>query len=91
MTKAELAKKIAQETGIETVAVLAVVESFMHNVKESVTRGQKVYLRGFGTFGSKVRKEKPGRNITARTTVIIPEHSVPFFKPCDSFKESVKQ
>ena len=90
MTKLELAKKIAQETGIETVAVLAVVESFMNNVKESVARGQRVYLRGFGTFGSKVRKEKPGRNIAARTTVIIPEHKIPFFKPSNFFKNSVK-
>jgi DNA-binding protein HU-beta len=90
MTKAEIVKEIAKSTGIETATVMAVVEGFMESVKGSLGKDENVYLRGFGTFEVKTRKAKPGRNITKNTTVIIPEHKVPTFKPCDDFKKMVK-
>ena len=85
MTKAEIVNEIAKTTGIEKTAVLATLEKFMEVVKESLANGENVYLRGFGTFQPKKRAEKKARNITAGTTVIIPAHEVPHFKPSKSF------
>lgn len=87
MTKAELVTKIAKKTGLEKAAVLAIVENFMETVKDSLTEGESVYLRGFGTFQPKTRATKTARNISADKAIIIPAHNIPSFKPCDSFKE----
>jgi DNA-binding protein HU-beta len=69
---------------------MAVVEGFMETVKGSLAKENNVYLRGFGTFEVKTRAQKTARNITKNTTVIIPEHKVPTFKPCAEFKNQVK-
>ena len=90
MTKVEIVSKISEKTGIEKVTALAVVESFMVEVKESVTNNQSVFLRGFGTFKPKKRAEKTGRNISKNTTIIIPAHNIPSFKPAKVFMEGVK-
>ena len=90
MTKAEIVREVSKSTGIEATTVMAVVEGFMETVKDSMAKGENIYLRGFGTFEVKTRKEKTGRNITKNTTVIIPEHKVPAFKPCPEFKNQVK-
>ena len=89
-TKAEIVKEVSKSTGIEANTVMAVVEGFMEAVKGSLAKENNVYLRGFGTFEVKTRKAKTGRNITRNTTVIIPEHKVPTFKPCAEFKSQVK-
>ena len=90
MTKAEIVKEVSKSTGIENATVSAVVEGFMEAVKGSLAKENNVYLRGFGRFEVKTRKAKTGRNITKNTTVIIPEHKVPPFKPCHAFKNQVK-
>lgn len=90
MTKADIVKEVSKRTGIEATAVMAVVEGFMKAVKGSLAKENNVYLRGFGTFEVKTRKTKTGRNITKNTTVVIPEHKVPTFKPCPDFKNHVK-
>ena len=90
MTKAEIVKEVSKSTGIESATVMAVVEGFMEAAKSSMGKGENIYLRGFGTFEVKTRKAKTARNITKNTTVIIPEHKVPTFKPCDEFKKMVK-
>lgn len=90
MTKAEIVSKIARETGIEKMAVLAVVEEFMGVVKGTMAEGENVYLRGFGSFVVRKRAEKTGRNISKNTTVIIPAHNIPAFKPAKSFLTDVK-
>lgn len=90
MTKAEIVREVSKSTGIEATVVQAAVEGFMEAVKGSLAKGENVYLRGFGTFESKVRKQKTARNIAKNTTVIIPEHKVPAFKPCPEFKNMVK-
>ncbi len=91
MTKAELVASVAQSTGIEKVAVAAVVESVMETIKGSVIQGEPVYLRGFGTFGIKHRAAKSARNITANTTMQIPERDIPSFKPANKFKAALKK
>jgi DNA-binding protein HU-beta len=91
MTKADIINEIADKTGIEKVAVQASVEAFMKSVKNSMVNGENVYLRGFGSFIVKKRAEKTGRNISKNTTIIIPAHYVPAFKPAKTFSEKVKK
>lgn len=90
MTKAEIVAEIANKTGVEKVAVQSVVEEFMNSVKNSMINGENVYLRGFGSFTVKKRAEKTGRNISRNTTIIIPAHYIPAFKPSKSFVAEVK-
>jgi len=90
MTKAEIVAEIATKTGIEKIAVQAVVESFMETVKDTMADGENVYLRGFGSFIVKRRAEKTGRNISKNTTIIIPAHNIPAFKPAKTFVNEVK-
>lgn len=90
MTKADIVNEISKNTGIEKVAVLKTVESFMESIKGSLVKGKNVYLRGFGSFIVKKRAEKTARNISKNTTIIIPEHFIPAFKPAKSFVVKVK-
>ena len=90
MTKADLVSKISDKLGIEKGDVQATVESFMNEVKSSLESGDNVYLRGFGSFIVKKRAEKTGRNISKNTTIKIPAHNIPAFKPAKVFVESVK-
>jgi DNA-binding protein HU-beta len=90
MTKAEIVAEIAGKTGVEKVAVQASIEAFMESVKGSLAGGQNVYLRGFGSFIVKKRAKKTGRNISRNTTIIIPEHFIPAFKPAKTFVSKVK-
>ena len=91
MTKADIVTKISDKTGIEKVAVQATVEAFMESVKNSLTDGENVYLRGFGSFIIKERAEKTGRNISKNESIIIPAHNIPAFKPAKTFVEDVKE
>ncbi|MBW8327323.1 MAG: integration host factor subunit beta [Prolixibacteraceae bacterium] len=91
MTKADIVNKISENTGIEKVTVQKTVEAFMETVKESLTEGNNVYLRGFGSFIVKKRAKKVARNISKNTTIIIPEHFIPAFKPTEKFLEQVKE
>ncbi len=90
MTKAEIVAEIANKIGVEKVAVQATVEAFMEAVKSSLAKGDNVYLRGFGSFIVKKRAEKTGRNISKNTTIIIPAHNIPSFKPAKTFVNEVK-
>jgi DNA-binding protein HU-beta len=90
MTKAELVSKISINLGLEKNEVLATIENFMEEVKNSLSEGENVYLRGFGSFIIKQRAEKTGRNISKNTTIKIPAHSVPAFKPARVFVDDVK-
>ena len=90
MTKAELVTAIAEKTGVEKLTTLAVVESMMNEIKKSNSKDESVFLRGFGTFKAIKRAEKTGRNIKKNTTIIIPEHHIPAFKPAKVFVEEVK-
>lgn len=90
MTKADLVAKISEKLGIEKGDVQATVETFMEEVKGSLENGKNVYLRGFGSFVVKTRAEKTGRNISKNTTIKIPAHNIPSFKPSKVFVEGVK-
>ena len=90
MTKADLVNEIAKETGIDKKDILLTVETMMEVIKTSLTDNENVYLRGFGSFIVKKRAEKTARNISKNTTIIIPEHNIPSFKPAKSFVSQVK-
>ncbi|MEZ3442084.1 HU family DNA-binding protein [uncultured Alistipes sp.] len=90
MTKADIVSEIAKSTGIEKVQVQTVVEAFMESVKGSLIQGNDVFLRGFGSFIVKKRAQKVARNILKGTTITIPEHNIPAFKPAKSFVAKVK-
>ena len=89
MTKADIVSEIAKSTGVEKVQVQAIVEAFMDSIKTSLTNKNNVYLRGFGSFIVKQRAEKTARNISKNTTLVIPAHNIPAFKPANCFKEEV--
>lgn len=90
MTKADIVNEISRSTNLDKAAVLQTVEKFMEVVKDSLVNGNNVYLRGFGSFIIKTRKEKTARNISKNTSIIIPEHKIPAFKPSKVFLEEVK-
>lgn len=90
MTKADIVAEIAEKTGIEKIDVQTTVEAFMSEVKSALETGENVYLRGFGSFIIKERAKKTGRNISRNTTIIIPAHNIPAFKPAKVFVEGVK-
>lgn len=90
MTKADIVNEISKSTGIEKAVVLETVEKFMETVKTSLSKGEPVYLRGFGSFIVKMRAQKTARNISKETTIIIPAHNIPAFKPAKTFMNDVK-
>jgi len=91
MTKAEIVSEISNKTGLEKQAVQTIVETFMTSVKGALAKNENVYLRGFGSFVVKQRAKKTARNISKKTTIIIPPHKVPAFKPCKTFVNVVKK
>ncbi len=89
MTKADIVNEIAKSTGTDKVLVQKIVESFMDSIKDSLMKNEPVYLRGFGSYIIKPREEKVARNISKNTTINIPAHGTPAFKPAKSFVEKV--
>ena len=90
MTKAELISLIAKNTGVEKTEVLKIITEYFDVVKKSLGESENVYLRGFGSFIIKKRAEKKARNISKNTTITIPEHNIPAFKPAKVFMEEIK-
>lgn len=90
MTKADIVNQISESTGVEKIAVQNTVEAFMEVVKKSMSKGENVYLRGFGSFIIKKRAAKTGRNISKNQSILIPAHNIPAFKPAKSFVGKIK-
>jgi DNA-binding protein HU-beta len=86
MTKADIIKDIALKIGQDNKDVSAIVESFLIVMKDSMAEGNDVFIRGFGSFINK----KIARNITKNTSIVIPEHYIPLFKPSPVFKEMIR-
>jgi DNA-binding protein HU-beta len=91
MRKADLVNQIYEKTGIPKVDILITLETMFKEVKESLANGQNIYIRGFGSFITKKRAAKIGRNIKRNTAVHIPEHYIPAFKPAKEFVQEVKE
>ncbi|HAI82529.1 MAG TPA: integration host factor subunit beta [Chitinophagaceae bacterium] len=90
MRKSDLIDRIAEQTGIPKVDILVVVEAFIKEVKLSLKQGTTVYLRGFGSFLTKRRAAKIGRNIKKNIAIDIPAHTIPAFKPSKEFLAEIK-
>ena len=90
MRKADLINQISEKTGIPKVDVLVTLETMFKEVKESLAKGENIYIRGFGSFITKKRAAKIGRNIKKNVAVNIPEHYVPAFKPAKEFVQDIK-
>lgn len=89
MTKIELVKAVAEKTGIDQPTAMAAVEGFIDTLKESLIQKENVYIRGWGTWTLKHRAKKTARNISKNTTLVIPAHDIPYFKPCKDFMDAV--
>ena len=90
MTKAELVNAIASKLGTEKNETQRIVEAFMQEIRATMYKGENVYLRGFGSFIIKARAAKTGRNICKNTSIQIPAHNIPAFKPSKTFVDKVK-
>lgn len=90
MRKSDLVNNISEKTGIPKIDVLVTVETMLKEIKENLSHGQNIYIRGFGSFITKKRAAKIGRNIKKNTAVEIPEHYIPAFKPAKEFVAEVK-
>ncbi len=90
MRKADLINKISDKTGIPKVDVLVTLETMFKEIKHSLTEGENIYIRGFGSFIIKKRAAKIGRNIKKNVAVAIPEHFIPAFKPAKEFVQDIK-
>jgi len=91
MRKADLVNQIAEKTGIPKVDVLVTLESMFKEIKDSLSKGENIYIRGFGSFITKKRAAKIGRNIKKNVAVQIPEHYIPAFKPAKEFVAEIKK
>lgn len=91
MRKADLVNAISEKTGVAKVDVLVTLEELFKEIKSTMTNGENVYVRGFGSFVIKKRAKKVGRNIKKGKSIDIPEHFIPSFKPAKVFTEQVKK
>lgn len=91
MTKLDIINDLSRKTGVDKASCRQVVESFMESVKGSIESNENVYLRGFGTFQVKRRAAKVARNISKNTSIVIPSHNIPAFKPAKEFIAAVKE
>ena len=91
MKKIEIIKNITEKSDIKKQDITYVIESFMTEIKDSLIKGENIYLRGFGSFVVKERKEKKARLIRKKETITVPAHKIPTFKVCKSFKNEVSK
>ncbi len=91
MTKADIIARIVQENGIEKSIATTVGEAFMESTRESMIGGNKVFLRDLGSFITKQRAEKKARNLSKNTTIVVPAHPIPAFRPVKTFLDAVKE
>src|SRR6185369_13736644 len=91
MRKSDLINNISDKTGIPKVDVLVTVETLIKEIKGNISKGENIYIRGFGSFITKKRAAKIGRNIKKNVAVHIPEHFIPAFKPAKEFVQEVKK
>ncbi|MBP5484339.1 MAG: integration host factor subunit beta [Bacteroidaceae bacterium] len=91
MTKLELIKEICKRTGVDNASVTNTIEAMMSVMKDTMSKGECIYLRGFGSFILKHRAQKTARNISKNQTIIVPAHDLPAFKPCKDFADMLKK
>lgn len=91
MTKADIVDKISREVDLQKKDIAFIIDSFFEMVKGSLAEGESMELRGFGTFGFKVRKGRKARNPRSGEPVFVEDRVVIAFKPGKEFKELARQ
>mgnify|MGYP001267775181 CR=1 FL=1 len=91
MTKADIVNSVSEATGLTKVETEAVLEGVLQSISSSLKKGERIDIRGFGSFIVKKRAEKIARNISKNTQITIPAHNIPKFKPAKTFVEKVKK
>lgn len=91
MKRKELVKEISNDIGVDADVVNAVLLSMFDSIRANLSKGETIFLRGFGTFYSRLENERLGRNISKGTSVVIPARVVPKLKFVNSFLEQVKK
>ena len=91
MNKAELINAIADETGLSKKDTEATINSFVNVVTNALENKDKVQLIGFGTFETRERAAREGRNPRTKEAIIIPASIAPVFKPGKELKEKVNK
>lgn len=87
MTRQDLVKKIASESGLQQKEVATVIDAFTQTVIDSYHNGERVDLKQFGSFIPKTRKARKARNIRTGMTIDVPERKVLTFKPSAKINE----
>jgi len=91
MTKADLVEKIASQVSLSKKDSETVVNTVFRSIIDALEGGDKVELRGFGSFRTRERKSRIGRNPKTGDKVDVPEKKVPFFKPGKNLKKLVNE
>lgn len=91
MTKADLVEKIASQVLLSKKDSEVVVNTVFRSIIQALSDGDKVELRGFGSFRTRERKSRVGRNPKTGDKVDVPEKKVPFFKPGKNLKKLVNE
>ena len=91
MNKAELITSMAEKSQLTKKDAEAALKAFIDSVQEALESGDKVQLVGFGTFETRERAAREGRNPRTKETINIPASTVPVFKACKEFKERVNK
>lgn len=91
MNKVELVAAIVEKTGMTKKDAEKAVSAFVDTVVETVAKGDKVALVGFGTFESRKRPARVGRNPRTKETIKIPAATAPAFKAGKAFKDAVNK
>ncbi len=89
MTKAELVEKVANEINLTKKQTEVVVNTVFQSITESLSQGNKVELRGFGSFRIRDRNARVGRNPKSGAKVEVPAKRVPFFKAGKELRDLV--
>ncbi|MBI3353441.1 MAG: integration host factor subunit beta [Nitrospirae bacterium] len=90
MTKAELIEKVSEKIqGLTKRQTEVIVNSIFDSIKESLAKGNKIEIRGFGSFRIRQRRQRDGRNPKTGVSVSVPAKRVPFFKAGKELKEIV--
>jgi integration host factor subunit beta len=89
MTKAELVERVADKINLTKKQTELIVNILFNSITEALSRGDKVELRGFGSFRIRCRNPREGRNPKTGDAVHIPAKKVPFFKAGKELREMV--
>ena len=90
MNKSELISKVAEKSGLQKKQATAAIEAFVETVEETLAKGEKIQIIGFGNFEVRERAARKGRNPQTGAELVIPASKVPGFKAGKALKEVVK-